>query len=127
MAIDPIGTLRNASATGGAARSGGSGGGFAAVLEQASAGKPVTRTAYQELQDYVDMTPAQRMRADLLKKLGLTEDDLAAMPADERQGVEAKLRELVQQQIQEAQQKQQAQQARPAGTAQATKRIDVVA
>lgn len=117
MAIDPIGAFRGTSMSAGAGRVS-SGSGFAAALEQAGA-KP--KTSYQELEDYVNMTPAQRMRADLLKKLGLTEDDLASMSPAERQGVEAKLQELVQQQMQEAQARQQA------GVQQATKRINIVA
>ncbi|WP_296948956.1 hypothetical protein [uncultured Massilia sp.] len=121
MAIDPISAFRGTAITASTGRISGSGG-FAAALEQAGV-KP--KTSYQELEDYVNMTPAQRMRADLLKKLGLTEDDLANMSPEARQGVEAKLQELVQQQMRETKEKQQAKQQ--AGARQATTRIDVVA
>lgn len=58
---------------------------------------------YQQLENYVKMTPAQRMREDLLKKLGLTEQELAAKTPDEQKAVETKLSELIQQQMQQAQ------------------------
>lgn len=60
---------------------------------------------YQKLDDYVKMTPAQRMREELLKKLGLTEDELASKSPQEREGIETKLRDLVKQQMQDAQAK----------------------
>jgi hypothetical protein len=75
---------------------------------------------YKQLDDFVKMTPAQRIRAALLEKLGLTEDELGAMPPDERAAVEAKMRELIQQQMQEAQAKQ-------GGTSQTGQWIDTTA
>lgn len=98
MALDPINAFRHSPITAGTGRLGGPS--FAGALDAARGTAP--RTAAQELQDYVDMTPEERMRADLLKKLGLKEEDLASMSAEERQGIETKLRELVQQQMQEA-------------------------
>ena len=53
------------------------------------------KTAAQELDEYVKMTPEQRMRADLLKKLGMTEEELAAMSPEERQAAEAKITEMM--------------------------------
>jgi hypothetical protein len=100
MATDPISALRNTSIITNTTKTSGTGSGFADALSQATGAAP--KTAAQQLEDYVNMTPEQRMRADLLKKLGLTEEDLANMSPEERMGVEAKLRELVQQQMQEA-------------------------
>jgi len=60
---------------------------------------------YQQLEDYVKMTPAERMRADLLKKLGLTEEELAAKSPDERAAIDTKLRDMVEQQMKDAQAK----------------------
>jgi hypothetical protein len=99
MAIKPMGVSNELVYMGGAGR-----------LSQLNAGKALTqaptdarlKTSYQELDDYVKMTPAQRMRVDLLQKLGLTEEDLAGMAPEERQGVETRLREMIQQQMQEA-------------------------
>lgn len=65
----------------------------------------VKSDVYQKLDDYVKMTPAQRMREELLKKLGLTEDELASKSPQEREGIETKLRDLVKQQMQDAQAK----------------------
>lgn len=61
---------------------------------------------YRQLEDYVKLTPAQRIRVDLLEKLGLTEEELASMTPEQRKAVEEKLRDLVQQQMQEAQARQ---------------------
>ncbi|MGB9990033.1 hypothetical protein [Pseudoduganella rhizocola] len=58
------------------------------------------KTAAQELDEYVKMTPEQRMRADLLKKLGMTEEELAAMSPEERQAAEAKIAELTKELLQ---------------------------
>lgn len=58
------------------------------------------KTAAQELDEYVKMTPEQRMRADLLKKLGMTEEELAAMPPEERQAAEAKIAEMTKELLQ---------------------------
>lgn len=45
-------------------------------------------TAAQELEEYLKKTPAQHMRDAILKEMGLTEDDLAAMPPAKRQAIE---------------------------------------
>lgn len=102
MALDPISAFRHSPVTVGTGKLDGPS--FAGALDEAraKAASLAPGTAAQELQDYVDMTPAERMRADLLKKLGLKEEDLASMSAEERQGIETKLRDLVQQQMQEA-------------------------
>ena len=47
-----------------------------------------TKTAAQELEEYLKKTPAQHMRDAILKELGLTEADLAAMPPEKRQAIE---------------------------------------
>jgi len=103
MGIDPIGAYRNTAYMGMSGKLNG-----ASAAKEAGPGLALSasevkpKTSYQELDEYVKMTPAQRMRADLLKKLGLSEEDLANMSPEERQGVETKLREMVQQQMQEA-------------------------
>ena len=42
---------------------------------------------------YQKMTPEQKLRDSILKKLGLTEDMLSAMPAQMRKEAEAKIQE----------------------------------
>jgi hypothetical protein len=68
--------------------------------QPASAGlaaKP-TNSAVQQFLQYANMTPAQRMQADMLSQLGLTEDQFKAMPPAEQQKVEDKIRDLVKKQ-----------------------------
>lgn len=48
----------------------------------------IAKTAAQELEEYLKKTPAQHMRDAILKEMGLTEDDLAAMPPEKRQAIE---------------------------------------
>lgn len=76
---------------------------FSALLEKAKKGSG--STAADDIAAYVKMTPAQRMRADLLKKMGLTEDDLKNMPADKRQAVEDKITAMLKVQMEQATQK----------------------
>jgi hypothetical protein len=44
---------------------------------------------------YMHKTPMQRMREAILDELGLTEEQLAAMPADKRQAIEATIAERI--------------------------------
>lgn len=106
MTITLIGASRSIPLATGAAKPGSSATGFADALGKTGGAKATD--VYQELDDYVKMTPAQRMRADLLKKLGLTEEDLAAKSPEEQQAIQEKLTELIQQQMQQAQAKQEA-------------------
>ena len=46
------------------------------------------RTAAEELAEYLRKTPAQHMRDAILEELGLTEEDLDAMPPEKRKAVE---------------------------------------
>lgn len=70
---------------------------FKAALDAAQ-GKPAENkkapaqksgtTGAEELAEYLRKTPAQHMRDAILKELGLTEEDLDAMPPEKRQAVE---------------------------------------
>ena len=123
MALDPISAFRNTSITASTGKVPDLGAGFASMLEQATSASNTTATSTaaksnsQQLEDYVNMTPEQRMRADLLKKLGVTEEELASMPPEERAGIEAKMKEMVQELAQKAAAEQQA----------GTRRVDTVA
>jgi len=46
------------------------------------------------------MTPAQKMRAMMLAKLGVTEEQLKAMSPEDRAKVEQKLKDMIKQQVQ---------------------------
>jgi hypothetical protein len=53
-----------------------------------SAPAAVTKTAAQELEEFLRKTPIQHMRDAILKEMGLTEDDLKHMPPDKRAAIE---------------------------------------
>jgi hypothetical protein len=57
-------------------------------------------TAAQKFLDYANMTPAERLQAEMLNQLGITEDQFKAMSPAEQQKVMDKIRELVKQQVQ---------------------------
>jgi hypothetical protein len=68
--------------------------------QPASAGlaAKATNSAVQQFLQYANMTPAQRMQANMLSELGLTEDQFKAMTPAEQQKVEDKIRDLVKKQ-----------------------------
>jgi hypothetical protein len=51
---------------------------------------------------YARMSPAERMRDNILKSMGLTENDVNAMSPADRQKLEDKIKELIKQQMEEA-------------------------
>jgi hypothetical protein len=63
------------------------------------AAKPA-QTPAQKFLEYANMTPAERMQAQMLNELGITEDQFKAMTPAEQQKVLDKIRELVKQQVQ---------------------------
>ncbi|CDG85940.1 hypothetical protein [Janthinobacterium agaricidamnosum] len=111
MSIAPINPVSGAAAPAGAGKKT-DGKSFDAVLQEAVNGPKVPKkSAADELEAYVKMTPAQRMRADILNRLGLTEEQVAQMSPQDQEALEGKIAELTKQQI-ELQQQQSA--ARPA-------------
>lgn len=58
-------------------------------------------SAKDEFLKYQAMTPAQKMRAMMLAKLGLTEDDVKAMKPEDRKKIEDKLKEMIKQEVQQ--------------------------
>jgi hypothetical protein len=63
------------------------------------AAKPA-ETAAQKFLDYANMTPAQRMQAEMLNQLGITEDQFKAMSPADQQKVMDKVRDMIKQQTQ---------------------------
>lgn len=57
------------------------------------------KSARDEFLDYAKMTPAEKMRAAMLAKLGVTEDQLKSMDADARKAIEEKLKAMVKQEF----------------------------
>jgi hypothetical protein len=57
------------------------------------------KTAAQQFLEYANMTPAERLHAQMLAKLGLTEDQFKAMDPAAQQKIEDKIREMIKQQL----------------------------
>jgi hypothetical protein len=53
----------------------------------------------QEFMDYAKMDPMQRMRANILKSMGLTEDDVKNMSPEQQKAVEQKIEQIIQQEL----------------------------
>jgi hypothetical protein len=58
------------------------------------------KSAKDEFMDYAQMTPAQKMRAAMLGKLGVTEEELKAMSPEERQKIEDEIKKQIKEQVQ---------------------------
>ena len=52
-----------------------------------------------ELQEWSQLTPGEIIRAKLLEQMGLSEEEFAALPADERLAVEEKIKEAIKQSL----------------------------
>ena len=50
--------------------------------------------------DYAKMSPMERMRAQILKSMGLTEDDLKKMSPEQQKAVEQKIEQIIKQELQ---------------------------
>jgi nitric oxide reductase activation protein len=71
------------------------------LLDTPKPAKPAAaKSVEQTFLDYAKMTPAERMHAQMLAQLGLTEDQFKAMDPAAQQKVEDKIREMVKQQVQ---------------------------
>ena len=57
-------------------------------------------TAAQQFMDYANMTPAQRMQAEMMSQLGITEDQFKAMSPADQAKVMDKIRDMIKQQTQ---------------------------
>ena len=54
----------------------------------------------QQFMDYAKMSPMERMRAQILRSMGLTEDDLKKMSPEQQKAVEQKIEQIIKQQLQ---------------------------
>ncbi len=73
---------------------------FPTFTPQPAAGlspKPGT-SVEQKFLEYAKMTPAERLHAQMLAELGLTEDQFKAMSPADQQKVEDKIRDLIKKQ-----------------------------
>ena len=69
-------------------------------VEEVAVEKP--KSVLEQFKDYMDKSPEELMREEILKSLGYTEEDLAAMDPKERAKVEAQIQDLVETKIEEA-------------------------
>jgi hypothetical protein len=60
----------------------------------------------QQFLQFAKMTPAQRMFAQMLNKLGISQDEFNAMSPAEQQKVEQKIQQMIKQQVQNNSEKQ---------------------
>jgi ABC-type transporter MlaC component len=61
--------------------------------------EPSADPAVQKFLEYAKMTPAERLHAQMLAKLGLTEQQFKALSPADQQKVEDKIREMIKKQI----------------------------
>lgn len=54
-----------------------------------------------EFHEYMEMTPAERLREQILKEMGLTEEQLEQMPPEERAAIEDKIAALMRERMEE--------------------------
>ena len=72
---------------------------FEAPKSSALTVKPTeTKTAEQKFLEWAKMTPAERMHAQMLGQLGLTEEQFKAMDPAAQQKIEERIREMIKQQ-----------------------------
>ncbi|MBL8544667.1 MAG: hypothetical protein JNJ63_12745 [Hyphomonadaceae bacterium] len=64
--------------------------------------KPEAPSATDKFLEEAQKSPIQRMREQILEQLGLTEDAIAQMPADERRATEDKIREMIEEKLRQA-------------------------
>ncbi|OZY58566.1 hypothetical protein CJF39_15740 [Pseudomonas lundensis] len=68
------------------------------VLLQASVPEAAAQgTAAEAFKEYMDKPVAQRIREQFLKEMGLTEDDVKAMPPEKQQAINDKISDLLKQ------------------------------
>jgi hypothetical protein len=53
----------------------------------------------KQFMDYANMSPMERMRAQILKSMGLTEDDLKKMSPEQQKAVEQKIEQIIKQKL----------------------------
>src|SRR5512145_3347509 len=69
----------------------------ATSVEAAAAEQPMT--AAQKLEEFLRKTPAEHMRDAILKEMGMTEEDLDALPPEQRAAVEETIAEKIKERL----------------------------
>ncbi|MGE8069000.1 hypothetical protein [Pseudomonas sp. NPDC089569] len=65
--------------------------------------KSTDSSATSEFKDYMSKTPEQRLRDSILKEMGITEEDLKAMPPEKQQAVAQEIADRMKDKMQMAQ------------------------
>jgi hypothetical protein len=65
-------------------------------VEETASTEPSAEDAFM---DFMNMTPMERMRAQILSGLGVTEEQLAALPPEERKKIEDKVRQIIEEMV----------------------------
>ena len=69
------------------------------AAKSALTAKPAdSKTAEQKFLEWAKMTPAERMHAQMLSQLGITEDQFKQMDPAAQQKIEEKIRDMIKQQ-----------------------------
>jgi TPP-dependent pyruvate/acetoin dehydrogenase alpha subunit len=68
-------------------------------LAAASGQKPREKSPAEEFLELTEKSPAERMRALILGKMGLTEEELQAMDSEARMKIEEKIKEEIKKQV----------------------------
>ena len=89
--------ISNAATSPGSAASAASGSATASGSLDAT---PQDNSVVKNFLNYARLSPAERLRANILKSLGLTEDQLKALPPDQQKAVEQKIEQLIRQALQ---------------------------
>ncbi|OJU10649.1 MAG: hypothetical protein BGN86_00690 [Caulobacterales bacterium 68-7] len=67
---------------------------------QAEPSKDSQSAARTEFGDYMKMSPAEKMRAEMLKRLGVTEEEYKAMSTEKRQLIDKQIEDMIKQEAQ---------------------------
>lgn len=95
MQISPSPSAFGLSSPGPAAGSG------SGAKASSSASAAQGNSVVQDFLNYAKESPAERLRASILKSMGLTEQQLDQMPPAQRQAVEKKIEDIIKQKLQQ--------------------------
>jgi hypothetical protein len=65
------------------------------VREAPKTGKTTGSSATEEFRKYMQMTPAEKIRHGVLSEMGITEEQLAALPPEQREAMDKKIAEMI--------------------------------
>ena len=68
-------------------------------VAQSASGSLGDSSVEQQFLKYAQMSPMDRMRANILKSMGLSEDDLKNMSPEQQKAVEQKIKDVIEQQF----------------------------